>query len=388
VSGDCEFIIRIWNFENLAIEHALKFHRSPVKQIAASRPADFLVSGGEDRVVAVWDCQSWKPRCSEGSALSAVTAVAVSGNVVASIHAEDALTIWNRDQDTRTEFLTDKTYSTMIRSPMGRWAMGFKDGSVRVYSQASEPPQADFREWSSDAVPIGQLAFDRIGSTLVTTHRVHGTLRFWDVDSSELTLIVPEASLGGNVESLQFHPHEPVLAVAGMDWKDGRSRNGDAMVAEWRRRTPAKIPVIETRQPFHPDGAIVLWDTGLWGIRQVLDGGARKIQFHPDVKFLAAISMDRGLLIWDHITGELLHDLLPSGFAIADFLIEPNGAHLVAVSWDGTIRVWDTARWKLRTTLEIDARMTCVTTTPESDFFWVGTTNGTILVFDRRKLFA
>ena len=100
------------------------------------------------------------------------------------------------------------------------------------------------------------------------------------------------------------------MAVAGVDWRDGRIVDPKISLSVWEDYVPPKGAVVaKTRAAFQPDGAVVLWDTRDWIIRQVLEGGALRLAFHPSGKCLATVSVDGSVLVWDHVTGEMLFDL-------------------------------------------------------------------------------
>ena len=76
-----------------------------------------------------------------------------------------------------------------------------------------------------------------------------------------------------------------------------------------------------------------------------------RIAWSPDGQSLASVSFDRTIKLWDTEGGELRQTLEGHPLNIHSVAWSPNGRLLASGSWDKTIKVWDVETGKLRRTL-------------------------------------
>lgn len=368
-SGDSEGLVRLWNPETLTIEKTFAGQSNAVRHLRISSDGSKLAAGGDDRVVSVWNLQTGEPVVPLPEARSAVVQVEFGGDELVVVHQDGVLRWWSLESGDPLGTADPQTTAAAFHPSVG-WILGTNAGSVQHRNQTP-------KRWRSHDGAVRRLAFNHAGDRLVTIHDGDSTLRLWEPSTGDLKVVVPEASLGGTVETVAFHPRDPIMAVAGVDWRDGRIVDPKISLSLWSDYVPPKGAVVaKPRAAFQPDGAVVLWDTRDWIIRQVLEGGAFRLAFHPSGKSLATVSVDGSVLIWDHITGEMLFDLGSRDLTAQDVAFDPSGRYLVAGGGDGALRVWDCKSWRLADVVELDASVRTLAFDAEDGLLIVGFNNG------------
>lgn len=85
-------------------------------------------------------------------------------------------------------------------------------------------------------------------------------------------------------------------------------------------------------------------------ISQVLEGHSGKVwsaAFSPDGKYVATVSDDKKIRIWDSYSGQLVKSPLEVHAAwVRSVDFSPDGQYLAAASGDQTVSIWNTATWQ------------------------------------------
>jgi WD40 repeat protein len=369
VSGDSEGLVRIWNSETLAVEKLFAGHSDAVRHLRFSPDGSKIAAGGDDSVVSLWNLETGEPVVPLPEAKAAVVHVEVGADDLVVVHEDGALRWWSLESGDALRTADPQTTAAAFHPSVG-WVLGTSGGSVQLNNKAP-------KHWRSHDGAVRRLTFNPSGDRLVTVHDGDSTLRLWEPSSGDLKVVVPESTLGGMVEMVAFHPRDPVMAVAGVDWRDGRIVDPKISLSVWEDYVPPKGAVVaKTRAAFQPDGAVVLWDTRDWIIRQVLEGGALRLAFHPSGKCLATVSVDGSVLVWDHVTGEMLFDLGSRELTATDLAFDPTGRYLVAGGGDGALRLWDCKSWRLANVVELDVSLRTLAFDGDYGLLIVGFNNG------------
>ncbi|GAA3246747.1 NB-ARC domain-containing protein [Dactylosporangium siamense] len=88
------------------------------------------------------------------------------------------------------------------------------------------------------------------------------------------------------------------------------------------------------------DGAVRIWNPVSGELRCTLAHAATVLAVAPDGAWLA--TADRGVRIWDPVTGSPLHKLVVGPGPVHALAVAPDGAWLAAAGQDGTTSIWDT----------------------------------------------
>jgi len=281
-------------------------HTGMVYGLAVTSDGKFLVTGGEDKTVRVWDVASGKQLRSFQGHTDSVTAVAVRGDgrQVASASGDGAMRVWDLTTVDDHKALTDAKESlwALALSPDGKHlAAAGADKVIRVYATETGKFEA-----SLDAgAAVTALAFLPDGTRLAAGGG-DKTVKVWDVAAKKVLKELPPNALA-------------VLAIAASD--DGKlvvSGSADATV-----------------RGFDPESGKELWK---WAARKAACGVAvRKGGAH------VAVGLADGTLAVLDVSGAAPKELSAqvvhtAGCAAVAF--SAAGHRLASVGGDGAIRVW------------------------------------------------
>ncbi|QJW97499.1 WD40 repeat domain-containing protein [Frigoriglobus tundricola] len=281
-------------------------HTGMVNGLAVTADGKFLVTGGEDKTVRVWDVASGKQLRSFQGHTDGVTAVAVRGDgrQLASASNDGAVRLWDLTTVDDHKALTDAKESlwALALSPDGKHlAAAGADKTIRVYATATGALEAALDAGAA----VTALAFLPDGNRLAAGGG-DKIVRIWDVAAKKVLKELPPNALA-------------VLAVAASD--DGKlvaSGSADATV-----------------RGFDPESGKELWK---WAARKAACGVAiRKGGTH------VAVGLADGTLALLDVSGAAPKELSAqfahtAGCACVAF--SPTGHRLASVGGDGAIRVW------------------------------------------------
>jgi len=198
----------------------------------------------------------------------------------------------------------------------------------------------------TDGSTGGKIRFAPDGLRLAKTDGSRVLL--WNLQSSRTNFVF--SGHWGEVSSVEFSPPGDQLLTGSSDgtfrWWDTPSR------AELGRTNPPGSGIVYAT--YASDGARVLAGRGanatlyrapsmqLAGEFSGSAGSISAVAVCPEGLALAGNS-DRFALIWDSVTGAILHRLTNHTKLVTAAAFFPGGTNAMTASLDGTIRVWDTA---------------------------------------------
>ncbi|HWG42285.1 MAG TPA: sigma-70 family RNA polymerase sigma factor [Gemmataceae bacterium] len=270
--------------------------------------------------------------------------------------------IWDGANGNHLRSLRVSWQRGMTMSPDGRTLAWFViDGDVKIhlFDLAADRLVERFPAFKGGDQ---DLTFTAGGKTLVTVDRREGTVRVWNVEAGkEQTSFqaVPNAEKkqSNRIKQAAVSPDGSMLVVA---------------------YNPSQGGVTNLGRIVPPPDVIRLWDMASgkelrqlnWNTNAALD-----LAFSPDGRLL----VNRGA-IWDIAAGKPVK-ALADGLEMAAFSCA--GRSLATASYDGTIRIWETATWTEQTHFKSQERTTALAFTPSGQIL-CGNPDTTVLAWDIR----
>jgi RNA polymerase sigma factor (sigma-70 family) len=270
--------------------------------------------------------------------------------------------IWDGANGNHLRSLRVSWQRAMAMSPNGRTLAWFViDGDVKIhlFDLASDRLVERFPAFKGGDQ---DLTFTAGGETLVTVDHREGTVRVWNVEA------------GKEQRSFQAVPNAEKKQTDRIK-QAVVSPDGTMLVVAYN---PSQGGVIDLGRLDPPLDVIRLWDMASgkelrqlnWNISVAPD-----LAFSPDGRLL----VNRGA-IWNIAAGKPVK-ALAEGLELAAFSCD--GRSLATASYDGTIRIWETATWTERTHFKSQERTTALAFTPFGQIL-CGNPDTTVLAWDIR----
>jgi len=351
--------------------------------VAFSPDGKYVVAGGADRVVTVWDAMTGNEIAStlhDSSVTSALTPTfspdgkyvissgfmeentrvweAMTGNIIADLKHNGAVTSFAFSPDGTYVVSGDTSGTTHVWETMtGKEVASTKhDGGVL---------SATFSPDGKYVVSTGSDHIVRMSEALTGKELAHitGVNSAWLGPEDRYLLTLSDGHIlqmwdavgvKGNIRLI--HGAQMVLVAFSPDGKYVISNGGlwgDNTARVWDMGSGKEIAAVPSYSPyaaFSPDGKYILssdgsdvhvWEalTGKDIAHITQDTRVWAMAFSPDGKFIVS-SDDNNILVWEALTGREI-SRIPHDDAINVVAYSPDGAYVVSGSNDKTARVWD-----------------------------------------------
>lgn len=335
-------------------------HAGPVAGLAVTADGKFLVTGGDDKTVRVWEVTSAKQLRSFQGHVEKLTAVAVrsDGKQIASASADGAIRVWDLNTTDDHKVVTDTKESlwAVAVSPNGkRLATGGADKTVRVYDPESGKLATSF-DVGAATTSLAFLADNaRLvvagGDKLVKVYDVGTKKPVAELSGHQLAVLAVAASEDGK------------LVVSGSADATVRGFDPDAGKEKWKwsaRKAACGVAIRKGGKHVAvglADGTLAVLDVSGGTPKELSSqgthtAGVASVAFSPDGAKLASVGGDGSLKVWsvgDNLSLSLLvkfdGQVVPgssTGFApLSTVAFGPDGRFVVAAGADGVVRVWD-----------------------------------------------
>jgi len=354
VSGGDDRRVCLWEVAKRSWLHTYEGHVDGVTALAVTREGTFLASGSSDGVVCVWAADRARPLHTFSAHGEAVTALAFTpdGGQVLSGGADGVLRLWDRSAGDclwshSLEGRSNRIHAVAIGAD-GRWAVtGSRDGTVRLWEVHNGRCVRTIPVLSQ---PVVQVVFDREGYRVLARGQ-DKAIRVWilrglcDPQAVRLEAPLVLSTISSVERSLANERRFNDLLARGMAaLQAGNVREALAISAKVRQ-----IPGRERAEHFREYEAAV----GLHCRRQdLLDmWGIRDLRGHKQAVAATRISADGTLglsgsadgmvRVWDLLRNRCIRQLQGHSRGVTSVALTADKRLAVSGSMDKSIRVWD-----------------------------------------------
>ncbi|MEM9942475.1 MAG: hypothetical protein AAF939_12990, partial [Planctomycetota bacterium] len=361
-------------------------HASDVNDIAWNESEEFVVSGGVDKTVRVWDLETGEEKYSFFDHENSVTAVSVSpdGQKIASASEDRTIKIRNLKEDRVLKCQGHyDTVSSVEFLDNNRIVTCSDDFTVRIWDAQNRKSTwvnkvhqhtvwmacfvDDFR--IASVSEEGRLCIHRYDTGKIL-NQYQSDCSFLSLahDSRQNKLIVGDDL--GRIHLIDLETFQPVriLNHPGLIWDVALSSDGQMLVSassdqtvkiwntnDWTmRKTISAHSQGASSARFSKDGkrlvtsgddqTIRVWQTSDFTELASLNGhstGIWRAVFSPDGTKIASSTQNGEIFIWDGTTYQLINQIYGHTNQVAGLAFSNQGNRLVSASDDRTIKIWD-----------------------------------------------
>ena len=308
VSGGSDHKVKLWDIESGKLIRTFYGHKKPVESVSFINKDQFVVSGSSDLAAIIWEIRS--------------------GKIVETFH--NVFSYFSNSVSSSSEEL--KTLAIKRNN--------FKAQILRIYS----------------SIPIKLLEeFSDINNGIVITTGIKDPImKIWDVKSKK------------QIRTFRGHKDSIKVACFSPDGKKIVSGSIDNTIKLWEVASGKLLRTFEdhknsvTSIAFSPNGKTIIsgsddYTLKLWEIKsgkliRTFQGHTywvKSVCFSPDGRSIASGSSDSTVKIWDAQTGKVVKTFYGYNNSLKTVCFSNNSAYVASGSVDNTVKIWKTKSGKL-----------------------------------------
>jgi WD40 repeat protein/class 3 adenylate cyclase len=363
-------------------------NQGPITKVAFSPDDKWILTGGNDYTVRLFDAQSGKQLQIFNGHTDGITDIALSadGKLVLSASWDKTVRLW--DTGTGRELKKFVGQANVITADFSQdekqILIGSEDKTLRLWDIETG---RELKQWVIDE-PVSAVSPD--GSYAVGYSETNNANQLWDLKTLTKThsisysgppnrlpvqfspdgkyllasygkeIVLSDVASGQEVQIFRGHADGVAGVALSPDGKYVLSAGNDRTARLWDIETGQEVQRFSGHAASvdsvafssdgqriltgGDDGTVLLWDIEPHSELPILNGKIGDlfaVAFSPDGKHLATNVISNQLRLWDISTGQALWSTQDSGLALWALAFSPDGRYLVSGNMDGVTTLWD-----------------------------------------------
>lgn len=334
--------LNVWKVDNGSLISTVRNEKVAYSDVVFSSDGKYIIAGKTyyGTGIGIWDSFSGKllATIETDSAMSGI-GLSPDGGKVVSLGADGDMHIWdlaNRTLLYRSENIVPNIFTDLALSPDGRYLAiaSWNDKVLPVYDIWGGKL---FNKYDPKSYDYG-VSFSPNGKYLLTTNTVGG-YRYWEISRYQSTL-----GYNPSCDSVNFSNDGHWVAYEDISYGLQFMQFGD-------QQNPRKFDFFANCSSFSSDG-----------------------------KLLAAGGRNGVVKIWEVPTGTLIKNLRAHTDSVSQVVFSPNKKYLATLSIDETLRIWDIDNWN--EVYSFQGVATGLAYSPDGTMIVAGTKSGDLMVWD------
>lgn len=360
VSGGEDKTVRVWNSTTRECLWTLKGHEDHVLCIAVTSDGKYAVSGSRDKTVRLWELSTGKCLRILRGHTDWVNVVAVTPDGRRAVSGSRDKTFRQWEIPTGKCFWTSERFNEGVNALViisdGRYGLSGHEEENLYRWNLITGKLTERKYYASESFDFGSLAITALGISkggeLAVSGNQDATLQLWNVHS------------GQELQKLKGGHDEKITAAAIM---------------------PDNRFIISGSE----DAALCLWDLEKNGVVQTFDGhkdSVTAMRMAQNGQLLVSGSRDATLRLWNPTAREFLCTLWGTQGhteAVTAVAIGLHGRFIVSASQDMSVRLWDMNTAKCLRSYDGHVKdVTCVAVTPDGRLAISGSRDSSLLLWE------